>query len=79
MHTGEPTSLGQHSIGKLLLYEILYKLNQGFERVLGQLQQLEKLSLGRQPWNALRMILAENRVEVNFELVEWLAEREERD
>jgi hypothetical protein len=35
--------------GKLRLYEILYTLNQGFEQVLGQLQQLEKLGLGHQP------------------------------
>ena len=35
--------------------------------------------LGHQPWNALRVIVEENRAEVNFELVERLAEREERD
>ena len=31
------------------------------------------------PWKALRVIAEENRAEVNFELVERLAEREERD
>jgi len=66
VHTGEAKSRGQ----QLRLYEILYNLNQGFEQVLGQLQQLEKLGLGRQPWNDLRMIVEENRAEVNFELVE---------
>ena len=43
------------------------------------MQLLEKLGLGRQPWNALRVIAEKNRAEVNFELVERLAEREERD
>jgi hypothetical protein len=78
-HTDEAKSRGQHSVGKLRLYEILYNLNQGFEQVLGQLQQLEKLGLGHQPWKALRVIVEENRAEGNFELVERLEEREERD
>ena len=77
-HT-EGATHGQHAVGKLELYEILYTLNQGFEQVLAQLQQLEKLGLGHQPWKALRVIAEENRAEVNFELVERLAEREERD
>jgi hypothetical protein len=58
-HPGEAKSLGQDS-GKLRLYEILDHLNQGFEQVLGQLQQLEKLGLGHQPWKALRVIAEEN-------------------
>ena len=49
VHTGEAKSRGQHSVGKLRLYEILFSLNQGFEQVLGQLQQLEKFALGKQP------------------------------
>jgi hypothetical protein len=48
-HTGEPKRRGQHSVGKLQLYEILYNLNQGFEQMLDQLQQLEKLGLGHRP------------------------------
>jgi hypothetical protein len=32
-----------------------------------------------QPWKALRVLMEENRAEVNFELVEQLAERERRD
>ena len=76
VHTEEAN---QHSVEKLRLYEILCTLNQGFEQVLGQLQQLEKLGLGNQPWNALRVTMEENRAEVNFELIERLAEREERD
>jgi len=61
------------------VYEILDNLNQGFEQVLSQLQILVKLGLGHQPWKTLRVIVEENRAEVNFELVERLAEREERD
>src|SRR5260370_20306706 len=79
VHTAEAKSHDQHSVGKLRVYEILYSLNQGFEQVLGQLHQLEKLGLGQQPWRALRVIAEENRAEVNFELVERLAEREQRD
>src|SRR5260370_41522934 len=79
VHTVEAKSHGQRTAGKLRLYEILYTLNQGFEQVLGQLQQLEKLGLGREPWKALRVIMEENRAEVNFELVERLAEREQGD
>jgi hypothetical protein len=78
-HTGDAKSRSQRTAGKLRLYEILYMLNQGFEQVLGQLQLLEKLGPGHQPWNALRVMVEENRAEVNFELVERLAEREERD
>jgi hypothetical protein len=51
------------------LPSVLYTLNQGFEQVLGQLQQLQKLGLGHQPWKALREIVEENRAEVNSELV----------
>jgi hypothetical protein len=82
-----PTSLrratespsGQRSAGKLNLYEILYILNQGFEQVFGQLQQLEKLGVRRQAWRAFQVLVEETRAEINFELVERLAEREERD
>jgi len=76
---GEAKRRGQQFVEKQPLYEILYNLNQGFEPVLDQLQQLEKLGLGHQPWKALRVSVEENRAEVNFELVERLAEREERD
>src|SRR5216684_4525680 len=79
VHTVEAKSHGQRTAGKLRLYEILYTLNQGFEQVLYQLQQLEKLGLGRQPWKALRVIVEENRAEVNFELVERFVEREQSD
>ena len=65
-HNGKAKRRGQHSVEKLPLYEILHTLNQGFERVLGQLQQLEKLGLGHQRWNDLRVMVEENRAEVNF-------------
>jgi len=35
-------------------------------------------ALGHQPWKALRVIVEDNRAEANFELVEQLAEREEK-
>jgi hypothetical protein len=69
VYTGDAKSRSQRTAGKLRLYEILYMLNQGFEQVLGQLQLLEKLGPGHQPWNALRVMVEENRAEVNFELV----------
>ena len=43
------------------------------------MRQLEKLGLGHQPWKGLRVTAEENRAEINFELVERLAEREEKD
>ena len=54
---------GQHSAGKLHLYEILYTLNQGLEQVLGQLQQLEKFGLRRQAWKAFQVMVEETRAE----------------
>jgi hypothetical protein len=37
----------QRIAGKLRFYEILYTLDQGFEQVLGLLQELENLGVGR--------------------------------
>ena len=73
------SSADRNSAGKLHLYEILYNLNQGFEQVLHQLQQLEKLGLRRQAWKAFAVMVEETRAEINFELVERLAEREQSD
>jgi len=78
-HTGDANSRSQSTAGKLRFYETLCTLNQSFEQVLQQLQELEKLGLGRQPWKALRTIVEENRAEINFELVERLQEREQTD
>ena len=36
-------------------------------------------SLGHQPWKGLHVVVEENRASVNFELVERLAKREERE
>jgi hypothetical protein len=55
----------------------LLQLNRGFEHVLEQFQQLEKVGLQHQRWNASGV--NENRSEVNFELVERLGQREEAD
>jgi hypothetical protein len=46
VHTGEAERRGQHSVGKLQLYEILYTLNQGFEQVLGQLRYSKSSAWG---------------------------------
>jgi hypothetical protein len=77
VHTGEGRNR-ERTAGKLRLYEILYALNPGFEQVLHQLQELEKLGLG-QRWQTLQTIVEENRAEIKFELVERLQERELRD
>ena len=56
--TDEAKRRGQDSAGKLRLYEILCTLNQGFEQVLGQLQQLES-SAGAPAVECLRVIVEE--------------------
>jgi hypothetical protein len=39
------------------------QLNRGFEQVLEQFQQLDKVGLGHQRWNASRVMANENRTE----------------
>jgi len=51
-------------------------LTRGFEQVVLLLQQVKKLGLGRQAWKAWEAMVKETRAEINFELVERLAERE---
>jgi hypothetical protein len=71
---------GSGAAGKLLYYETLYRLNQGFDLVLSQLQQLKKCGgLGRRTWKSLQVTVEEARAEINFELVYVLQERELRD
>jgi len=64
---------------KLRLYEILLHINQSFEQVLYQLQELDELCIGRHQLKRFQVIVEETRAEVNFELVEFLQERELRD
>jgi len=65
--------------GKLRFYEILYHLNQGFEQVLAQLQELERFGIRREASKKFQLIVEETRAQVNFELVEFLQERELKD
>jgi hypothetical protein len=68
VHTGEGKSRGQHSVGKLQLYEILYNLNHGVEQVLAQLQIPEKLGQGTPAVERSTRFVEESRAEANFEL-----------
>jgi hypothetical protein len=65
--------------GKFRLYTILYHVNEAFEQILGQLQQLDQRGVGPHVSNKLEVIVEETRAEVNFELVEYLQQRELND
>jgi hypothetical protein len=63
---------------------VLATMNRGFEQVLGDLERLEELRLFPRPWQrnflkAWRATLEETRAWANFEVVEVLHQREERD
>ena len=64
---------------KRSLYEILYRINDGFDQIANQFQQLDKSGVRRRAWKRFRLIAEEMRAEVNFELVEFLQERELKD
>jgi len=64
---------------KLRVYETLHALNQGFEQVLTDLGRLEKLGFRREPLKEFRVVVEETRAWANFELVETMHDREERD
>src|SRR5271156_6772101 len=61
---------------KVSLYEILYRLNDGFDQMVHQFQQLSKSGVRRRAWKRFQVIAEEMRAEVNFDLVEFLQERE---
>lgn len=63
---------------KVNAYGVLFNVNERFEEVLAQLQQLDSSVAWRQLSKRLRRIVAETRAEVSFELVEFLQERELR-
>jgi hypothetical protein len=69
----------QRTTRKLLLYEIIYNMNDGFEQVSCQLQRLEKRQVGGVAWKKFRLIVEEARAEINFELVGLLGEWELKD
>lgn len=62
--------------GKVPAYAVLFHVNEGFYQILAQLQQLDKSGAWRQISKRLHLIVEETRAEVNFELVEFLQERE---
>jgi len=71
-------------VPKLLVYEALAALNRDFEQVLLDLERLGALGVfpdrrQRQFLKACRATLEETRAWANFELVEILHEREERE
>ena len=80
-----PTVVGfSKDAPKPLVYEALADLNRHFEQVLADLERLRALGLfphrfGRQFLKACQATLAETRAWANFEVVETLHQREERD
>jgi hypothetical protein len=72
------------NVPKVLVFDALATLNRDFEQVLADLERLEGLRLFPLRWQcnvlkAWRAALEETRASVNFEVVEILHQREERD
>jgi hypothetical protein len=72
------------NVPKVLVYDALAALNRDFEQVLADLERLQGLRLFPLRWQrnvlkAWRAALEETRASVNFEVVEILHQREERD
>src|SRR5258708_14951 len=61
------------------VYETLHALNQGFEQVLTDLGRLEELGFRGGLLHEFRVVVEETRAWVNFELIETMQDREERD
>ena len=69
---------------KVLVYEALATLNRGFEQVLCDLERLEELRVFPHRWQrkflkTWRATLEETRAWANFEVVEVLHQREDRE
>jgi hypothetical protein len=69
---------------KTLIYDALATLNRDFEQVLSDLQRLEAMRLFPRRWQrkflrTWRATLEETRAWANFELIEVLHQREERE
>src|SRR5258707_15823662 len=64
---------------KICPYAALYHVNEGFEQILTQLQRLGNTGAWRPVSKRLQLIMEETHAEVNFELVEFLQERELRE
>jgi hypothetical protein len=72
------------NVPKVHVYDALATLNRDFEQVLADLERLERLRLFPLRWQrkvlkVWRATVEETRASVNFELVEILHQREERD
>jgi len=65
--------------GKIHAYAALYRVNEEFEQILNQLQELHKSGPRLRLTTRLRIIVEETRAQVNFELVEFLQELELKD
>jgi hypothetical protein len=63
-------------VGKATAYAILFHVNEGFEQILARLQELSYGGEWRQVSKRLQLIVEETRAEINFEMVEFLQERE---
>jgi hypothetical protein len=79
-----PRVISPQNAPKVLIYEALATLNRDFEQVVGDLERLEELRLFPARWQrnflkAWRATLEETRAWANFEVVEMLHEREERE
>jgi hypothetical protein len=79
LHQGFPTN-----IPKALVYEFLAGFNRNFEQVLQDLERLATLDLFPDHWQrrafkACRATLEDMRAWANFELIEVLHQREERE
>jgi hypothetical protein len=64
---------------KLRVYETLLGLNQGFEQVLTELRRLAKLGFRRELLAEFQVVVEETRAWANFEVLETMHDREERD
>lgn len=65
--------------GKVHAYAVLYHVNEGFDQILAQLQQLDKTGACRHVARRLHVIVEETRAEFNVELVALPQEREPKD
>jgi hypothetical protein len=70
------TAVAKGPGGELRAYAVLCHVNEGFEHILAQLKQLENSRAWRRVSKGLQLIVEETRAEVNFEMVEFLQERE---
>ena len=70
----------KHATQKFRAYETLFTLNQAFENILVDLQQLQRLPFFRREFlREFQVMVEETRACVNFELVEAMHSREQDD